>query len=226
MGSVGATAPGEASAEELLIVFGRVPSLGSGLKEISSTHGPQAAYRLQRMLFDVCVEHASALSVRKWFRYPASTPAPTLSSDWSVRPHEPGTVGELITLAMTEGFERGFERIVVFYADCPSLVPEFLESAFEGLEEGADLVLGPTPRGGLYLAGACRRAGDFFSSLPWGTHRVLEVAQRHAGERGLKVTVLPRKHAVETLEDWRIVAAEGWLPPPPAVQGGSGRPEG
>ncbi len=226
MSPVGAPAAGNVSAEELIIVFGSVPSLGSGLKEIAATHGAQAAYRLQRLLLDLCVEHASALPVRKWFRYPAGTPAPTLSSDWSVRSHEPGTVGEQITLAMSEGFERGFERIVQFYADCPSLVPEYLESAFECLEDVADLVMGPTPRGTLYLAGARRTAGQFFGTLPWGTFRVFEVAQRHATVQGLKVALLPRKPVVQDLEDWKAVAAEGWIPPPPAIQGGKGRPEG
>ncbi|MDE1820778.1 MAG: DUF2064 domain-containing protein [Euryarchaeota archaeon] len=217
---------GRESGEELLIVFGHVPSLGVGLKEITRAHGPQAAYSLQRHLLDTCLQHASEVAVRKWFRYPVGTPAPPLANDWSSRPHEPGPIGELITVAMAEGFERGFQRIVLFYADCPSLVPEFLESAFEALENGDDLVLGPTRRGGLYLVGADRKVGDLFGSLPWGTHQVFAVAQRHAQEGHLRVFVLPPKVAVEYLEDWREAASEGWIPPPPVVSGGSGRPEG
>lgn len=216
-----------AATEELLILFGRVPRVGSDLiSDIVARHGPQAAYRLQRLLLDTCVENANDLVVRKWFRYPSGSPAPTLPADWSARPHEPGTIGELVTLALTEGFERGFQRIVLFYADCPSLVPDILESAFEALEEGSDVVLGPTPKASLYLIGGTRKVGDLFATLPWRKGDVFATACSEVKKRKLRSTILPRMDSVETLEDWQKVASEGWLPPPPPVAGGTGRPEG
>lgn len=212
--------------EPLLVVYGRVPRLGEGLPEISRLYGPQAAFKLQRSLLDLGLENASKVHAKKWFRYPAGTPAPSLSKDWDARPHDAGTEGVLITKALAEGFARGFGRIVLFYADCPSLVPEFLESAFELLEEGSDLVLGPTFRGGLYLVGASRPVGDFFQGLPWRTDRLYAAALQLALDRSLSADTLPRKDAVETMEDWVRASSEGWIPPPPAVEGGTGRPEG
>ena len=213
-------------AEDLLIVFGEVPSLGVGLPEVAREHGLQAAFRLRRLLLDTCLEHAGPLDVKKWFRYPEGTTHPMLPGEWEVRAHATGGIGELIDTALEEAFQRGYKHIVLFYADCPSLVVEFLESAFELLHDGADIVLGPTPKGGLYLIGAAPRAKGMFSLFPWRTPQLFEEAQREAGEHQLLVALLPRKDAVETLEDWRKVAQEGWIPPPPTISGGSGRPEG
>ncbi len=215
------------SSDDLLVLFGRVPSLGTGFKEITDTHGPQAAYRLQRILLDICLKNAGALHVRKWFRYPAGTPAPSLGPDWSSGTHEPGTVGEIVSAVLREGFNRGFQRIVVFYADCPSLVPDILESAFEALEEEAEVVLGPTYRGGIYLVGARRKAADLFALFPgWSTSQLFDLAKQRVEASQLTLFVLPRMQSVETLDDWKNVSAEGWIPGPPTVTGGTGRPEG
>ena len=167
------------------------------------------------------------MHVRKWFRYPAGTPAPSLGPDWSSATHEPGAVGEIVSAALREGFNRGFQRIVVFYADCPSLVPDILESVFEALEEEAEVVLGPTHRGGIYLVGARRKAADLFASFPsWTTSELFALAKQRVEAAHLSLFVLPRMQPVETLEDWKNVSAEGWVPGPPTVTGGTGRPEG
>jgi uncharacterized protein len=208
------------------MVFGKVPRLGEGLTEISKAYGPQAAFKLQRTLLDLSLEQASKMKVRKWFRYPIGSSAPSLGADWDLRPHEPGNEGELVTRGMNDAFSRGFGSVVTFYADCPSLVPEFLESAFELLEGDTDLVLGPTFRGGLYLIGASRPVGDLFAKLPWRTDRLYQAALHAATEKGWSVESLPRKDSVETMEDWVRAAGEGWIPPPPTIEGGSGRPEG
>lgn len=212
--------------DDLLLVFGRVPTLGVGMREVISRYGAQAAFKLQRSLLDISIEHADPLQVHKAFRYPVGSPVPTLPAGWEVGPHESGSEGELITRALAQAFLRGFARVVLFYADCPSLVAEFLEIPFEALEGGAQVVLGPTPRGGLYLVGAQRPAQEFFQGLPWGTPGLFETAQARAKEQGLKLAVLPHKSAVETPEDWVSVSTEGWIPPPPPIAGGAGRPEG
>lgn len=212
--------------EELLIVFGKVPRLGEGMTEISRVQGPQAAFKLQRTMLDLCLEQAARVGAQKWFRYPIGSDAPPLGKEWDLRPHEPGGEGDLLTKVLAEAFGRGFGSVVSFYADCPSLQTEFLESAFEFLETGSDLVLGPTYRGGLYLVGASRPVGDYFATLPWRTEQLYSRALAVANERGWSVDTLPRKDSVETLDDWIRASAEGWIPPPPAVEGGRGRPEG
>jgi hypothetical protein len=94
-------------------------------------------------------------------------------------------------------------------SDHPTLPLELVHRAFERVESGADVVLGPAEDGGYYLialrAGAV--APRLFAGIAWSTGQVLAATLARCRELGLAVELLPAASDVDTPEDLRRLAA-------------------
>ncbi len=123
---------------------------------------------------------------------------------------EGASLGERLFRGL-EGAARSSQLVAAVGSDHPSLPLERVDSAFELLEAGAEVVLGPAEDGGYYLIG-CRRESlheRIFEEIPWSTEEVLEATRARCGELGLRVELLPRGADVDTPED--LMAFEEWL---------------
>ena len=93
-------------------------------------------------------------------------------------------------------------------SDHPTLPLPVVHDAFERLEAGADVVLGPAEDGGYYLI-ALRAAvvvPRLFEGISWSTDRVFSETLARCGELGLRVELLPRASDVDTPDDLRRLA--------------------
>ena len=69
---------------------------------------------------------------------------------------------------------RGNKQVLVVGTDCPLIDKTYLNSAFEALQHGNGVVLGPAEDGGYVLIGMKRFNYALFAGISWGTDRVLE----------------------------------------------------
>ena len=99
--------------------------------------------------------------------------------------------------------------VMALGSDHPTLPLELVERAFERVEAGADVVLGPAEDGGYYLIAL--RAGAvhprLFEDIAWSTERVLPATLERCRELGLAVELLPMASDVDTPDDLRRLAA-------------------
>jgi len=103
---------------------------------------------------------------------------------------------------------REVEAVLVLGSDHPEFQKERAVEAFEKLEEGHDVVLGPTPDGGYYLIGM-RRSGlrpELFSAIPWSTEKVFETTLERCREAGLTCAILPQGFDIDTPADLDALA--------------------
>jgi rSAM/selenodomain-associated transferase 1 len=101
------------------------------------------------------------------------------------------------------------EVVMALGSDHPTLELELVERAFEKVEAGADVVLGPAEDGGYYLI-ALRAAAvhpRLFEDIAWSTERVLPATLERCRELGLAVELLPMASDVDTPDDLRRLAA-------------------
>ena len=93
-------------------------------------------------------------------------------------------------------------------SDHPTLPLEMVHEAFERVEAGADVVLGPAEDGGYYLialrAGAV--APRLFEGIAWSTDQVFPETLARCRELGLRVELLPQAADVDTPDDLRRLA--------------------
>ena len=105
-----------------------------------------------------------------------------------------------------ERIREGADRVALIGSNVPHLPAAYLAEAFGRLGRGdaaADVVLGPSERGGCYLVAL--RAGvpdpGLFWDLPWTDESILEVTRGRARALGLRVAHLPRWYEIGTAAD-------------------------
>ncbi len=95
--------------------------------------------------------------------------------------------------------------VMALGSDHPTLPLELVHRAFERVEAGGDVVLGPAEDGGYYLialrAGAV--APRLFEGIAWSTSQVLAATLDRCRELGLAVELLPQASDVDTPGDLR-----------------------
>jgi uncharacterized protein len=113
--------------------------------------------------------------------------------------------------------EMAFERaigmghrgaVMALGSDHPTLPLELVHHAFEQVEAGAEVVLGPAEDGGYYLIalGAGSVSPRLFEGITWSTGSVLAETLERCRELGIEPELLPVAADVDTPEDLRRLA--------------------
>jgi rSAM/selenodomain-associated transferase 2 len=105
--------------------------------------------------------------------------------------------------AVQDAFQGGARRVVVVGTDCPEITADVVADAFDRLAS-CDLVLGPASDGGYYLIGLQGEIPTLFSSMPWGSERVLRESLRRAEESALSVSLLKTLADIDHPEDLAV----------------------
>jgi len=106
--------------------------------------------------------------------------------------------------------DGGAEAVAALGSDHPTVDLEVLREAFERVEAGADVVLGPSLDGGYYLivVAASVLTPELFADVDWSTERVLEQTLSRIEAAGLALEQVAPALDVDTPEDLRRLADE------------------
>lgn len=117
-------------------------------------------------------------------------------------------LGERLYRALS-GAAGEASSVMALGSDHPTLPLALIHEAFERLENGAEVVLGPAEDGGYYLIALRSHAVDpgLFRGIAWSTDRVLPATLERCRDLGLAVELLPRASDVDTPDDLRRLAA-------------------
>jgi glycosyltransferase A (GT-A) superfamily protein (DUF2064 family) len=98
---------------------------------------------------------------------------------------------------------RDHQRVAVVGSDLPGLDARCVDDAFDRLDRGADVVVGPTADGGYYLLAlrADRIDARLFAGIEWSTGRVLEQTLERCDTLGLRRALLPPGHDIDRPAD-------------------------
>lgn len=119
-----------------------------------------------------------------------------------------GDLGERLYQAFAAGLAE-VPAMVVVGSDAPELRKSRVVAAFEQLEAGREVVLGPAADGGYYLIGLSRAglSRRLFEGIPWSTDSVLAESLARCREAGLTPALLPRGYDIDTPADLDALAA-------------------
>jgi uncharacterized protein len=113
-----------------------------------------------------------------------------LAPDFGLQLQEGADLGARLDCALQHYLKAGHGQVVIMDSDSPTLPCAYLVQAFEALEEGAEVVLGPCDDGGYYLIGLRRPASRLLRGVQMSTPRVLQDTLALAAAEGLKVSLL------------------------------------
>jgi uncharacterized protein len=118
--------------------------------------------------------------------------------------------------AVARVFARGAGPLLIVWPDLPRLRSEHAAAAFDDLDNGCDVVLGPAYDGGFYLVGVPRPVPRLFA-LPeqaWRSRDVMTMGLAAARYAGLEVGILRAERALHRPADVRAALADPTLPEP------------
>lgn len=188
-----------------LIVFARLPRLGTLKRRLAAGIGDQAALAFYRNALFALLRRLGRGPWRCWIALTpdggarrARWPRP-----WHVFDQNGGDLGRRMARAIAS---RPPGPVVIVGSDIPDIAPAHIEEAFRALGR-ADTVFGPAADGGYWLVG-CRRRLDLpglFARVRWSSeHALADTIRNLHGRRTLVLDrVLDDIDDVAAFQKWR-----------------------
>lgn len=185
-----------------LLVFTKNPQLGKVKTRLAKSIGEEKALFIFQKLIEKTAQTIGSISVHKSLYYSEFIENGDL---WDTQVSEKkiqngNTLGERMSNAFQDGFEKGFEQIVIIGTDLWDLESSDIDQAFKVLETNT-AVIGPATDGGYYLLGLSQWMPEVFKNKIWGTASILNDTMEDFKER--KLALLKPKNDVDYYEDLR-----------------------
>lgn len=117
-------------------------------------------------------------------------------------------LGERMFNAFTIAFRNSFESVVMIGTDSPNLPKKYINTAFEYLENEAEIVLGKSEDGGFYLIGLNSVDQQLFHNVEWSSENTFMQTKRNALKLKLKLKTLPIWFDVDLPNDLKRLKKE------------------
>ncbi|WP_285651644.1 TIGR04282 family arsenosugar biosynthesis glycosyltransferase [Allomuricauda sp. NBRC 101325] len=186
--------------KNLLLILTRNPELGKCKTRLAAKVGDEAALEIYKFLLQRTVDFTKALAVEKWVFYSEEIWKDDLwdNSIYGKRLQKGTDLGERMQHAFSEGFNAGFDNVIIIGSDMYHLTQSDLEEAFAQLDNH-DFVVGPAEDGGYYLLGMKTLKEALFQHKAWGTDTVLEDTLKDISND--TVSLLEVKNDIDYYED-------------------------
>jgi rSAM/selenodomain-associated transferase 1 len=196
-------------SRRLLALFAKLPRPGEVKTRLAPSVGEEGAARLyEAMLLDILAQHAEAgCDLALWFTPAEGRPWFEKHAPERYRLHEqqgPDLASRMGALFRAHTTER-YDHVVLRGTDSPTLPVARIDEAFDALER-SDVVVCPDLDGGYNLIGLCAARDEMFN-ISMSTGSVLDETLARADAAGLRVTLLPAHHDVDTGDDLALLAA-------------------
>lgn len=186
------------------------------------TLGAQCESRRRRLLpaklnpvedcfHQACLETTLAAGREAGCRLEVSSPLSlVLPKDVELREQIGADFGARLRRAAAKAFEHGGPVLLVG-SDVPDLEESHLRRTLSALEDNPEqVVIGPSPDGGLYLLAAARPLDNVLADVRWQCRQTLQSLKRALQREGRKFLLLPPLRDLDhrsDLESWLAMAA-------------------
>ena len=187
-------------SKNLLLVFTRNPALGKVKTRLAKTVGDKTALEIYTFLLERTRDIAAKVTADKAVYYSVKIRENDI---WDATIFQKYLqVGEDLGIRMLHafknGFETGYEKVLIIGSDLYDLTAETIENAFKALENN-EVVIGPAEDGGYYLLGMNSLEEKVFKNKDWGTETVRKNTLEDLKDK--KVFLLGELNDVDVFED-------------------------
>ncbi len=185
--------------QNLLIVFVKNIILGKVKTRLAKTIGDEGAFRIYSELVGITERETQQVNASRNIYFSDVIIASKWENDTKFT-QEGVDLGERMKNAFLNGFEQGYQNIIVIGSDLPNISKEVIDAGFEQLKNN-DIVFGPADDGGYYLLGMSQMNSSVFEGKPWSQSDLLEVTLEEISEQGKSVALLEKMNVSDTFED-------------------------
>jgi rSAM/selenodomain-associated transferase 1 len=193
--------------KEVVLVFQKNAIVGKVKTRLAAGMGELRALEIYGHLIQLTYSALEDVPVSIWTYFSDFIPEVVTAPIEKSFVQEGQDLGERMAHAFARSFEAGMDKVVLIGTDCPTLLSQHLNEAFEALNK-SDLVLGPATDGGYYLIGMTRRSDYLFEGITWSTSQVLSATVNVASQHGLTTTLLQELDDIDTQEDWERYSSQ------------------
>ena len=187
-------------SKNLLLIFTRNPELGKAKTRLAKTVGDETALEIYKFLLGKTRDVSSKVTSDKAVYYSVKIRENDIWNEKTFQKHQ--QVGEDLGFRMLNafknGFEAGYEKVIIIGSDLYDLTTENIENAFDKLNTN-DVVIGPAEDGGYYLLGMKSLQENIFKNKNWGTETVRKDTLSDLKDK--KVKLLAFKNDIDVYED-------------------------
>ena len=187
-------------SKNLLLIFTRNPELGKSKTRLAKTVGDKTALEIYKLLLEKTRDVSSKVTADKAVYYSVKVRYEDIWDENSYQKYQ--QVGEDLGIRMLHafknGFDVGYQKVLIIGSDLYDLTSEIIESAFVELDTN-DVVIGPAEDGGYYLLGMNSLHTAIFKNKDWGTSSVRK--DTLADLKDKKVHLLQELNDVDVFED-------------------------
>lgn len=160
-------------SKNLLLIFTRNPELGKAKTRLAKTIGNEKALEIYKLLLQKTKTVTKDLSCDKAVYYSVKIRENDIWDETVYQKHQQKgeDLGIRMENAFLNGFNAGYEKVIIIGSDLFDLTPKHINDAFEKLNAN-DIVLGPAEDGGYYLLGMKQNHTAVFKNKEWGTSSV------------------------------------------------------
>jgi rSAM/selenodomain-associated transferase 1 len=187
-------------SKNLLLIFTRNPELGKAKTRLAKTVGDETALEIYTFLLEKTCNVSAKVTADKAVYYSVKVRYNDIWDENRYQKHQ--QVGEDLGIRMLHafknGFDAGYQKVLIIGSDLYDLTSEIIESAFVELDTN-DVVIGPAEDGGYYLLGMNSLHTAIFKNKDWGTSSVKK--DTLADLKDKKVHLLQELNDVDVFED-------------------------
>jgi hypothetical protein len=185
--------------KNLLIVFVKNIILGKVKTRLAKTIGDVGAFNIYYELFSITEKASQKVNVDRHI-YFSDVIIPSKWENDEKFVQEGNDLGEKMQHAFQEGFNQGYDNIILIGSDLPNISKEIIDSGFESLANN-DVVFGPAEDGGYYLIGMSHMNTSIFEDKPWSQSALLEVTLSQLTKQEKSVGLIQTLNDIDTFED-------------------------
>jgi hypothetical protein len=186
-------------SKELLIIFVKNIKLGKVKTRLAKTVGDKAAFTIYKALVEVTEKATSKMDVDKRIYFSDAM----VNEKWPIdlKAVQKGTdLGARMSNAFQDGFNDGYENIVLIGSDLPNISSEIINHGFKALLKN-EVVFGPAEDGGYYLVGMSKFHQCIFENKAWSTSNLLEETLLELKRKKINPSLIETLNDIDTFED-------------------------
>ena len=186
--------------KNLLLIFTRNPELGKAKTRLAKTIGDETALDIYKFLLQKTRDVSLKVTSDKAVYYSVKIRNNDIWDNEIYQKHQQNgeDLGIRMKNAFNDGFNSGYQKVMIIGSDLYNLSSENIENAFKELKNN-DVVIGPALDGGYYLLGMNSLQENIFENKDWGTETVRKDTLKDLKDK--KVKLLEFKNDIDIYED-------------------------
>ena len=173
--------------------------MGKVKTRLAKTIGNEAAFEVYKELVAITEKATATLDFDKAI-YFSDTIVDTKWKNTEKKVQFGVDLGARMQNAFTDGFNLGYEDIILIGSDLPDISKIIIESGFKALKIN-EVVFGPAEDGGYYLIGMSKLHSFVFDDKPWSQSHLLDVSLNELNKNNVGFSLLEILNDIDTYED-------------------------